>query len=156
MIIKIVPDPRGVKGKLADVELHFVDGELAGLKLLGFAVWQRRVTDMAPVSQAVRDNARTVSFPARNYSINGDRRSFALLRPLIAISSNQDFQLTRAILRAYDTFVSESNPSALFEARTACRYCGASRPEGYQNTCGRSACQQEDYEYSGFANGAKS
>ena len=29
-------------GKLADVEIHFVQGELAGLKLVGFAIWKRR------------------------------------------------------------------------------------------------------------------
>jgi len=29
-------------GKLADAELHFTDGPLAGLKLVGFGVWERR------------------------------------------------------------------------------------------------------------------
>ena len=29
-------------GKLADAEIHFTGGELDGLKLVGFAVWQRR------------------------------------------------------------------------------------------------------------------
>ena len=29
-------------GKLADAEVHFCDGVLAGLKLVGFAVWARR------------------------------------------------------------------------------------------------------------------
>ena len=43
MTIKIVPNDKGnPPGKLADVELHFTEGELEGLKLIGFAVWERR------------------------------------------------------------------------------------------------------------------
>jgi hypothetical protein len=57
-------------GKLADCELHFEagDGALAGLKLIGFGIWERR------------GGTRSVTFPARQYSVNGERRSFALLR----------------------------------------------------------------------------
>lgn len=58
-------------GKLADAELHFSEGPLAGLKLVGFAVWERRNGD-----------GRNVTFPSRQYSVNGERRSFALLRPV--------------------------------------------------------------------------
>src|SRR5262245_65014796 len=61
--------PGTVQGKLADAELHFSEGPLAGLKLIGFAVWERR------------DGAQNVTFPARSYAVNGERRSFALLRP---------------------------------------------------------------------------
>ncbi len=71
MVIKIVPiDKTGPSGKLADAELHFTEGELAGLKLMGFSVWERR-----------NGPGRNVTFPARNYSVNGQHRSFALLRP---------------------------------------------------------------------------
>jgi hypothetical protein len=71
-IIKIVPNDKGnPPGKLADAELHFTDGPLAGLKLIGFSVWERR-----------GGAGRNVTFPARSYSVNGERRSFALLRPL--------------------------------------------------------------------------
>jgi hypothetical protein len=77
MTVHIIPNERGnPAGKLADVELHFTDGAaeawgpLTGLKLIGFAVWERR------------GGGRTVTFPARQFSINGERRSFALLRPL--------------------------------------------------------------------------
>ena len=59
-------------GKLADAELHFTDGPLAGLKLIGFAIWERRT-----------GASRNGTFPARQYSINGERRSFALLRPIV-------------------------------------------------------------------------
>lgn len=59
-------------GKLADAELHFIDGPLEGLRLIGFAVWERRT-----------GGGRNVTFPARQYSVNGERRSFALLRPIV-------------------------------------------------------------------------
>ena len=43
MTVKIITNERGnPPGKLADAELHFSDGPLAGLKLIGFAVWERR------------------------------------------------------------------------------------------------------------------
>ena len=69
--VKIVPNDKGnPPGKLADAELHFTEGALEGLKLIGFSVWERRT-----------GNGRNVTFPARQYSVNGERRSFALLRP---------------------------------------------------------------------------
>ena len=71
MRIKITPNETGnPPGKLADAELHFDDGPLAGLKLTGFSIWERR------------GGERNVTFPARSYSVNGERRSFALLRPV--------------------------------------------------------------------------
>jgi hypothetical protein len=66
-------------GKLADAELHFTEGPLEGLKLVGFAIWERRT-----------GGGRNVTFPARTYSDNGDRRSFALLRPANGDASGQD------------------------------------------------------------------
>ena len=70
--VKITANDKGTPpGKLADAELHFADGPLAGLKLIGFAIWERR-----------SGGGRNVTFPARAYSVNGERRSFALLRPV--------------------------------------------------------------------------
>ena len=70
LVVKIVPNEDGnPPGKLAEAELHFTSGDLAGLRLIGFAVWERR------------GGGRNVTFPARQYSVNGERRSFALLRP---------------------------------------------------------------------------
>ena len=72
MTIKITPNDKGnPPGKLADAEVHFTDGALEGLKLIGFAIWERR-----------GGSGRNVTFPARQYSVNGERRSFALLRPI--------------------------------------------------------------------------
>ncbi len=73
MQVKFTPNDKGnPPGKLADAELHFSGDPLDGLKLVGFAVWERR-----------GGNGRNVTFPARQYSVNGERRSFALLRPIV-------------------------------------------------------------------------
>ena len=43
MTVKIQPNDKGNPvGKLADAELHFTAGPLEGLKLIGFAIWERR------------------------------------------------------------------------------------------------------------------
>lgn len=89
MVIKIVPNDKGnPPGKLADAELHFTSGALEGLKLIGFAIWERKT-----------GNGRNVTFPARQYSVNGERRSFALLRPVVDATS-QD-RIRDMILQAY-------------------------------------------------------
>ncbi|HLG57934.1 MAG TPA: hypothetical protein VI485_21490 [Vicinamibacterales bacterium] len=72
LTVKITLNERGnPPGKLAEAELHFNDGVLAGLKLIGFAIWERR-----------NGGGRNVTFPARQDAVNGERRSFALLRPI--------------------------------------------------------------------------
>lgn len=72
MVVKIMPNDKGSpNGKLADAELHFTEPGLEGLKLLGFAIWERR-----------QGPGRNVTFPSRTYSVNGERRNFALLRPV--------------------------------------------------------------------------
>ena len=77
MDIKIIPNDKGVPaGKLADAELVFTDGELSGLKLVGFTIWQGRDS-----------SEHNVTFPARQYSVNGERRTFALLRPVLDSSA---------------------------------------------------------------------
>ena len=89
MTVKITPnDKNNPPGKLAEAEVHFTEGVLEGLKLIGFAVWERRT-----------GNGRNVTFPARQYSVNGERRSFALLRP-IGDTTAQD-RIREAILEAY-------------------------------------------------------
>jgi hypothetical protein len=73
IIVKFVANDRGnPPGKLADAELHFTSGPLDGLKLIGFGIWERR-----------SGAGRNVTFPARQYSVNGERRSFALLRAIV-------------------------------------------------------------------------
>lgn len=92
MTIKIMPNDKGhPPGKLADAELHFTDGPLEGLKLIGFSIWERR-----------GGSGRNVTFPARQYSVNGERRSFALLRPIVD-ATGQD-KLRGLILEAFQEF----------------------------------------------------
>ena len=94
--VKIVVNDKGnPPGKLADAELHFTDGILAGLKLIGFAVWEHR-----------SGSGRNVTFPARQYAVNGERRSFALLRPIADTSAQQ--AVRDAILAAYAEIESAS------------------------------------------------
>ena len=89
MIVKISPNDKGNPvGKLADAELHFGDGPLAGLKLIGFAIWERR-----------GGAGRNVTFPARQYAVNGERRSFALLRPIVDATAQE--RVRDLILEAY-------------------------------------------------------
>jgi hypothetical protein len=89
MTVKIVPNEKGnPPGKLADAELHFTEGVLEGLKLIGFSVWERRT-----------GNGRNVTFPARQYSTNGERRSFALLRPIADVSAQE--RIRELVLEAY-------------------------------------------------------
>jgi hypothetical protein len=90
--IKITPNDKGnPPGKLAEAELHFSEGPLDGLKLIGFAVWERR-----------GGSGRNVTFLARQYSVNGERRSFALLRPIIDITSQT--KLRELILEAFQEY----------------------------------------------------
>jgi hypothetical protein len=92
MTVKFVPNEKGnPPGKLADAELHFSEAPLEGLKLIGFAVWERR-----------GGNGRNVTFPARQYSVNGERRSFALLRPIVDTQA-QD-RVRELVLEAYAEF----------------------------------------------------
>jgi hypothetical protein len=92
MTIRITPNEKGTPaGKLADAELHFNEGPLEGLKLIGFSVWERR-----------GGNGRNVTFPARQYAVNGERRTFALLRPLV--DSTQQSKLRDQILEAFQEY----------------------------------------------------
>jgi len=90
LTIKITPNDKGnPPGKLADAELHFAgDSPLAGLKLIGFSIWERR-----------GGNGRNVTFPARSYAVNGERRSLALLRPIVDTMAQE--ALRDRILQAY-------------------------------------------------------
>jgi len=91
MLVKITPNDKGnPPGKLADAELHFTEGVFEGLKLIGFTVWERR------------GGGRNVTFPARSYSVNGERRSFALLRPIV--DSTAQNRVRDLILQAYAEF----------------------------------------------------
>ena len=100
MVVKITPNDKGNPvGKLADAELHFSDGALDGLKLIGFAIWERR-----------GGNGRNVTFPARQYAVNGERRSFALLRPIV--DKDAQNRVRDLVLQAYAEYAETATEAA--------------------------------------------
>ena len=89
MTVRFFPnDKSSPVGKLADAELHFTGGELAGLKLIGFSILEPR-----------GGSGRKVTFPTRQYSVNGARRSFALLRPVADAAAQE--RIRDLVLQAY-------------------------------------------------------
>lgn len=96
MRILFTPNDKGTPaGLLAHAELHFTEGPLAGLKLIGFSVWQR------PGRAGYN-----VTFPSRVYTVNSEKRSFSLLRPIIDQEA-QD-RLRAAILVAWDEYAKQA------------------------------------------------
>ena len=97
MTVKIqANDKSNPAGNLADAELHFTAGPLEGLKLIGFAIWERR-----------GGSGRNVTFPARQYSVNGERRSFALLRPSADTAAQE--RIRDLVLEAYAAYEEHSS-----------------------------------------------
>ena len=100
MVVKIVPNDKGnPPSKLADAELHFTEGVLEGLKLVGFAIWERR-----------SGSGRNVTFPSRQYTVSGDRRSFALLRPVADAASQE--RVRDLVLQAYAEYEDAATQAA--------------------------------------------
>ena len=96
VVVKIMPNEKGApNGKLADAELHFTAGEMEGLRLLGFGIWNQR-----------NGPGRNVTFPARTYSVNGERRSFSLLRPVNDATSQH--RVRDLVLQAYADFEAQA------------------------------------------------
>ena len=105
MLVKFTANDKGnPPGKVADAELHFTDeacngwAGLTGLKLIGFAIWERRT-----------GGGFNVTFPARQYSVNGERRSFALLRPIQDHSAQE--KLAADIIKAWELHQAASGPN---------------------------------------------
>jgi hypothetical protein len=82
---------------LADAELHFTTGPLQGLKLIGFGVWTRR-----------GGAGINITFPSRIYSVNGEHRSFALLRSS-SLLGEMNTERIAGLIRAAWTAATESN-----------------------------------------------
>ena len=97
--VKITPNDTGTPvGRLADAELHFTSGPLEGLKLIGFGVWERR-----------GGSGRNVTFPARQYSVNGEKRSFTLLRPIADAAAQE--RIRNLVLEAYAEYEDNATTS---------------------------------------------
>lgn len=87
MLIKFIDNERGTpKGKLADVELHFSDGPLSGLKIVGAEIWQTLTGRL------------TVKLPGRQYRINGEARIYELVR---RVDGGRVVTLRETILDSY-------------------------------------------------------
>ena len=99
--VKILRNDRSTPvGKLADAEIHFIDGDLAGLKLVGFSIWERR-----------DGNGLSVTFPARQFFFHGDKRNFALLRGIR--NPNAQDRARDLVLRAYEQQVQGAVQAAM-------------------------------------------
>lgn len=128
--VHIVPNDKGnPPGKLADVELHFVDVPvghaaacscatcaLRGLKLIGFAIWQRRA-----------GSGLNVTFPARQYSVNGERRAFALLRP--TSEANATNTIRDLIIDAWRQYERSQQPTQTADEQAAAASTETTRPQ---------------------------
>jgi hypothetical protein len=94
MAVKIQPNDKGnPAGKLAEAELHFTAGPL---KLIGFGIWETRGSAR-----------RNVTFPARQYAVNGERRSFALLRPIVDTAAQK--RIRDLVLEAYAAYEEQAS-----------------------------------------------
>jgi hypothetical protein len=94
IFVKITQNGPMPPGKLADAELHFTGGELDGLRLIGFAIWARR-----------DGTGQSVTFPARQFTANGQRRSFSLLRAIDNPAAQG--RLREFVLQAYRAHAQE-------------------------------------------------
>ncbi|MHB1260351.1 MAG: hypothetical protein ACYC2H_01410 [Thermoplasmatota archaeon] len=132
MTVNIIPNEHGnPAGKLADAELRFTAGPLAGLKLIGFAVWERR-----------NGSGRNVTFPARQYSVNGERRSFALLRPLTDTKATDTIRdLVLAAMAKHEADTADGAIRVDSNAMAKCGACGTEHPAGVECQCPDNGCQ---------------
>jgi hypothetical protein len=95
LTVKIIPNTESTpKGKLADAELAIGagGGPITGLKFIGFTVWEGR------------NGVRNVTLPARPFTVNNERRSVALLRPVIDGQLGALDPLRKLILDAYSSY----------------------------------------------------
>lgn len=76
--------------------------------MIGFSVWERR-----------GGNGKNVTFPARQYSINGERRSFALLRPIVDMGNQE--RIRSLIIEAYEAFEEVTAATVATEAHASLR-----------------------------------
>jgi hypothetical protein len=69
------------------------------MKLVGFAVWERR-----------SGSGRNATFPSRQYTVGGERRSFALLRPVVDAGSQE--RVRDLVLQAYAEYEEDARQAA--------------------------------------------
>lgn len=102
------------QSKLADVEIHFEEGLLAGLKLVGCSVWRSK-----------KGEAPTVLVPSRSYATAGGIRYYELLRGSLSSSSSmsEDPEGRKAIkafkeyIRSEFLKITQISPSETFNVK---------------------------------------
>lgn len=80
------------ESKLADVEIHFEEGILSGLKLVGCSVWRSKKGDFP-----------TVLVPSRSYASAGGVRYYDLLRA--ADGSGDGNEAGKAAVRRFREYI---------------------------------------------------
>jgi len=122
MHIVIVPNDKGTPvGKLADAELHFGDGLLAGTKLVGFAIWESQW----PGKNLTHPHLR-VTVPSREYLAGTERRRYDLLRPVDGDGAFTD-AVRDAILDAFAEYAARVDRAGQVAHETA-QAAAARRP----------------------------
>ncbi|MCL5884101.1 MAG: hypothetical protein M1377_01910 [Deltaproteobacteria bacterium] len=83
------------ESRLADVEIHFEEGLLSGLKLVGCSVWRSK-----------KGEGITVLVPSRSYASMGGVRYYELLRPS-GEGANPEDPAGRNALRSFKEYIRE-------------------------------------------------
>ena len=131
MTVVILPNTSGgLADKLADAELHFTSGALAGVKVIGFQIWQRRL-------------GRVVLLPSVMYRSRGEDRRAPLLHACEPEGDGALVDLRARILAAY--------AEAEAAAPRACPECGTrlttespaagALPANYCTSCDRECAE---------------
>jgi hypothetical protein len=84
------------ESKLADAELHFEEGLLNGLRLVGCSVWRSK-----------KGEPPTVLVPSRSYATAGGIRYFELLRPSgeTGVSGDVEDPAGKLVVRRFKDYV---------------------------------------------------
>ena len=96
MVVKIMPNDKGSPAeswRMPKCTSPMASWRGSGCSAL--RVWDRRT-----------GAGRNVTFPARTYSVNGERRSFSLLRP-VSDPNSQD-KVRDLVLQAYSDFEAQA------------------------------------------------
>jgi hypothetical protein len=69
-----------------------------------------RCSSIDGIGSSVRSDGRNVTFPARQYAVNGERRTFALLRPIGDKDASD--RVRELVLNAYAEYEQEATQAA--------------------------------------------
>jgi len=84
------------ESRLADVEIHFEEGILAGLKLVGCSVWRGK-----------KNEGPTVLIPSRSYATAGGVRYYELLRESEERKDPDSMKLSKGNIKRFKDYIRE-------------------------------------------------